>query len=138
MKPDEQPGAPQLSPSLGLLGPVLPAFKASADGRRQPHIFAKTRSVFPEIPLISLLSMLRHLSSKSLTSFPRLPYQGLESRQHGSRRFNLKVNVSSLQRTQGTETTRYVDRRNTRALSYTGWHVRVKLLHHIIFSNSRK
>lgn len=47
MKLDEQPGVPQLSPSVGLLGPVLPAFKAFADERCHTHIFAKTRAVFP-------------------------------------------------------------------------------------------
>lgn len=72
MKPDEQPGVPQLSPSVGLLGPVLPAFKAFAHGR-QPHIFAKTRVLFPEIPLNSSLSMLRDLKSKALHLFAGYP-----------------------------------------------------------------
>lgn len=50
---DEQPGVPQLSPGVGLLGP-------------------------------------------GLTSLCRLPYQGIESRQYGCRRFIVKLNIRSL------------------------------------------
>lgn len=71
LKADEQPGAPQLSPRSGSSRVrFLPAFKASADGRRQPNTLAKkTRLVFPEIPLISSLPMLRDPSSIAIHFF---------------------------------------------------------------------
>lgn len=46
LKADEQPGAPQLSPRSGSSRVrFLPAFKASADGRRQPNTLAKKTPV---------------------------------------------------------------------------------------------
>lgn len=99
LKADEQPGAPQLSPRSGSSrsGFCQLSKLPQTDAVSQTHLLKKTRSVFPEIPLISSLPMLRDPSSKALHLFCRMPYQGVESSQYGSRRFILKVNISSLQ-----------------------------------------
>lgn len=68
LKADEQPGAPQLSPRSGSSwsGFCQLSKLSQTDAVSQTRLLKKTRSVFPEIPLISLL--LRS-EQHSLTSF---------------------------------------------------------------------
>lgn len=123
LKADEQPGAPQLSPRSGSFSiRFLPAFKASADGHRQPNTFAKkkTRSVFPEIPLIRSLPMLTDPSSIALHLFCRLPHQGRGEQPVRKQEIHLKSEYQQFAvEHRLAQTIQHVDRGNTHTHSRT-------------------
>lgn len=79
------------------------------------HI-CKNPGAVPRNPLDLVAIDAQRFEKQSLTSFCRLPYQGMESRQYGCRRLILELNMWGLQRTQATEMIQYVEHRNTYTL----------------------
>lgn len=77
MELDEQPGVPQLSPSVGLPGPVLPTFKAfSRVDAASRRYLAKPGSRSQKFPLYPVALHVKRFEQQSLTSLCWGPEQG--------------------------------------------------------------
>lgn len=73
MKLDEQPGVPQLSPSVGLPGPVLPTFKAFREQTLPTADIWQNPGRLPRNPLYPVALDVKRFEQRSLTSLCRGP-----------------------------------------------------------------